>query len=206
FARNRNAQAAYRVAGRTDEKLGFAAVAFKLPHMVDVNEPVAVYAKHGATDRLLDRRERKVNVKASPRCLDIRKTFGRLKRPYFLHAQKHERTFATRHDPPRGGNLVVRLRLRCPPETQAFDALRDALLGKRLEQVVDYAEIERFKRVLTKRRRQDEHRRRRLPGMSADELEALVVALASHQLDIDERDIDRHALSRPLQHPARAIT
>src|SRR5262249_51883343 len=74
-----------------------------------------------------------------------------------------------------------------------------------LEQVIDHAEIERFKRVLAKRGRQDEHRPSRLLGMRADEIEALVVALASHQLDIDERDIDRHVARRALQDLASRI-
>src|SRR5262249_12990087 len=160
-----------------DEKLGVATSALELPHMVDVHEPVAVYTQHGGTDRRLDRRERKVDVKASSCGVDIGETLGRLKCPHLLQAQKHQRTFWTRHDPPRGGSLVVRRRQRGPPETQAFDTLGDALLGKRLEQVVDYAEIERLQRVLSKCRRQHEHGRSRLLGMRADELEALVVAL-----------------------------
>src|SRR5215471_12298675 len=128
-------------------------MAFELSHMLDVHEPVAVNTKHGATHRRLDRRERKVDVEPSPCGVDIRQTLGRLKCPYLVHAQKHERTFSTRHDLPHGRSLAGRRRLRWPPHTQAFDALRDALLGKRLEQVVDYAEIEGFQRVLTKRRR-----------------------------------------------------
>src|SRR5215469_9943973 len=124
FARNRNAQAVYRAARRTDEKLGFAPVAFELSHMVDVHEPVAVHAKHGGTDRRLYRRERKVDVEASPRCVDVRETLGRLKCPHLLHAQKHERTFSTSYDPPHGGSLAGRWQLRCAPQTHAFDALR----------------------------------------------------------------------------------
>src|SRR5262249_38527530 len=47
--------------------------------------------------------------------------------------------------------------------------------------------------------------RGRLVGMRADKIEALVVALASHQLDIHERDIDRHVARRALQDLARRI-
>ena len=105
-----------------------------------------------------------------------------------VRLEEHEAALAARDDPRRPlAHLCPRAPLLQPPQ-----ALRHALLVERLEQVVDDAELERLERVLLVRRRQHEHRRRRLRAPRPGRATARVSPRCPVELHVDERDVDAH--------------
>ncbi len=72
-----------------------------------------------------------------------------------------------------------------------MQALLDALFGERFEDVVDDSEVEGFQGVLREGGRKHEHRRRRLTGHRANQVETGARISGGGQLNIGEEDVHR---------------
>ena len=92
---------------------------------------------------------------------------------------------------------------RLPPH--AHETSLDALLREGLEKVVDHVEVERLYRMIAESRRNDERGRIRTLRVRAHQLEALFVPCASHELHVDECQVDRSVAEPPIESLAGAF-
>src|SRR5260221_8708064 len=93
------------------------------------------------------------------RCVHERQTMRSLERPHLVGIEEDEALLATCDNALR---RRARRRRRGPSLGDAPEALLDALLAEWLEQVVEHAELERLERMLARRRREHDERRRSL--------------------------------------------
>src|ERR1700687_483759 len=121
-----------------DEQRHLSRFALHLPHQVEVYQPVPVDAGQRASERRLDGSEAQIDVERAALAMDEREPIGRLEGPDFFWIEEDQVPLLARHHPERSGAALGPAR-RQPPQ-----ALLDALLAERLEQVVDDAEVERL--------------------------------------------------------------
>src|SRR5207248_1614692 len=104
-------------------------VTLQLLDVGQVDQPVAVDAEERASERRLDRGQREIDVELALGCMDEREAVGRLESPDGRRVQEDEALLPPRHHASRT------LRSRRAALEKTLEALPDALLGKRLQDV-----------------------------------------------------------------------
>src|SRR5439155_8634214 len=148
-------------------------------------------AEKRAAERRLDRCQREIDVELALGPVDEGEAVRRFEGPDGRRVEEHEALLPARHHPART------LRPRRAALEKTLEALLDALLGERLQDIVDYTEIERFQAVLRGRGRQHEHRCRGFAGHRADQVQARARVARGGELDVDEDDVHGRAGHRP---------